>query len=238
MDADGSNQEVLTDGYDPTWSPDGTTILFNREGGTAWAMAPDGTDQRLVLENAYATAWQPAEEELPLPDPYATGEPDPDPEPIPDGEPEPGEPEPGEPEPPADNRKPVCRKVRTTPHALPWRPDRRMHPVRLSGGKDPDGDRVQLTVVWVGQDEPVQGRGDHTAPDANWTAAPRVALIRNERSRHGDGRVYWVDYSLTDPYGARCIGTVKVKVRRHKKRAAIASPFYASSVLVPAMPEG
>jgi dipeptidyl aminopeptidase/acylaminoacyl peptidase len=129
------------------------------------------------------------------------------------------------------NHKPNCSSVRVAPRVL-WPANGKLRPVRLLGGSDPDGDRVTVEVAWVGQDEPVRGRGDRTAPDAFWTANPRVALLRAERARRGDGRVYWVDFWVTDEHGARCGGTVEVTVPRHRNRPAIESPFYASSVLL------
>jgi len=58
MDADGSNQERLTersgDDYSPCWSEDGSEILWlhgDRRGiEELWAMKADGSDQRLVRE--------------------------------------------------------------------------------------------------------------------------------------------------------------------------------------------
>jgi hypothetical protein len=92
---------------------------------------------------------------------------------------------------------------------------------------------VRVEVAWVGQDEPVTYRGDHTTPDARWTANPRVALLRDEWARYGDGRVYWIDYWVTDPHGARCLGTVTVGVPRDRNRPSVADDYYASSVLLP-----
>jgi hypothetical protein len=130
---------------------------------------------------------------------------------------------------PRVNHKPDCSNVRVTPRAL-WPPNGKLRRVRLTGGSDPDGDRITLEATGVGQDEPVRGRGDRTAPDAFWTSSPRVVLLRAERAQRGDGRVYWVDFRVTDEHGASCGGTVTVEVPRHKRRPAIASPFYANSL--------
>jgi TolB protein len=199
MNADGSNQHFVRDGYRPVWSPDGSKLLFEATGDDfdfgLWLMDADGSDARMVVEEAFGAAWQPM---------------------------------PGAPV----NRAPTCNDVRVTPRVLSPA-NGKLRPVRLLGGSDPDGDRVRVEVAWVGQDEPVRGRGDRTSPDARWTHDPRVALLRAERASRGDGRVYSIDFWVTDGHGARCGGTVKVGVPRHRNRPAIESPFYASSVLLP-----
>lgn len=215
MRSDGSDQHRLVEGWRPVWSPDGTTILFDRvvgDSGGIWKTTPAGAAPVQLIAGGHEAAWQPLAH---VPDP---------------------DPQPGPPEPPANNHAPRCSTVGQTVHRLPWRPNRRMYPVRLTGGKDPDGDRVKVAVLWVGQDEHVMGYGDHTSPDAAWTKEPRIALVRNERSVHGDGRVYFVDFSLTDRWGARCIGTRQVRVRRWRHMPAIVSPFYTGSLEVPLLP--
>ncbi len=67
MNADGTGAVRLTDhpGYDanPIWSPDGGSIVFTSDrglptaqqptqGGDAWIMGADGSDQRLLLTGA------------------------------------------------------------------------------------------------------------------------------------------------------------------------------------------
>jgi hypothetical protein len=121
---------------------------------------------------------------------------------------------------------PECSTVGIRPRTLPRRGDRRFHRVRLVGGEDPDGDPVKLEVSWVGQDEPLGPR----SPDARWTKDPAVVRLRDERARRGDGRVYSVDFRLTDQYEAPCTGTLKVGVPRHRGRPAVESGFYASSI--------
>jgi Tol biopolymer transport system component len=59
MNADGSNQTILsgnsTDDYDPSWSPDGTKILFVR-GYAIFVMSADGSNQTRLTDNRN---WQP-----------------------------------------------------------------------------------------------------------------------------------------------------------------------------------
>lgn len=96
----------------------------------------------------------------------------------------------------------------------------------LRGASDPDGDTVAITVTGVTQDEPTNGLGDgDTGPDAELgtgTAANTVEL-RAERSGTGDGRVYRVAYTATDPAGASCTGTVIVEAPHNQKDKAVDS---------------
>ena len=43
----------------PSWSPDGKLLAVELKGGV-WTIRPDGTDRRLVLENASVPSWSPA----------------------------------------------------------------------------------------------------------------------------------------------------------------------------------
>jgi WD40-like Beta Propeller Repeat len=227
----------------PSWSPDGQWIAYTRQEGfdppEVWVMHPDGDFQRKVTVGA-DPVWSPDGQRILFEHAAGSGGYDTDLWTIrPDGrdatrliagawdaawQPLPGQP---------FNHTPTCSSVHVTPTTLPWRTDDRMHRVRLVGGSDPDGDRVAVEVAWIGQDEPVTSRDDRTSPDARWTGNPRVALLRDERARHGNGRVYWIDYWVTDPSGARCLGTATVGVPRSGGRPAVASDYYASSVLLP-----
>ena len=70
VDADGSNLTLLLDGSRgsgpgvPSWSPDGTGILFFNTPGTpgaftaeVWVMKPDGTDQRRLYHSGCCVGW-------------------------------------------------------------------------------------------------------------------------------------------------------------------------------------
>ncbi|MDP8943469.1 MAG: hypothetical protein M3N16_05045 [Actinomycetota bacterium] len=130
---------------------------------------------------------------------------------------------------PIGNRPPDCAGVLARPRSL-WPANHKLHPVTVSGASDPDGDPVTLAITHVRQDEPVDGRADgSTAPDARRTADPGRVLLRVERSRKGDGRVYRVGFRATDPRGASCTGVARVDVPRTKRRSAVDSGLRVNS---------
>jgi hypothetical protein len=94
--------------------------------------------------------------------------------------------------------------------------------ISLSGATDPDNDPVKLTISTVTQDEPLNGRADgNTSPDAVLGPGGDRLRLRAERSGRGDGRVYRIAFTATDPSGASCSGTVAVTVP-HDRRGASA----------------
>jgi hypothetical protein len=106
---------------------------------------------------------------------------------------------------------PDCSAAAVDPPML-WSPNHELVPVAVMGLTDPDGDPVTVTVEAITQDEPVERRGDgHTCPDAGGvgTHAPSV---RAERSGLGNGRVYHIRFTATDPAGAACTGVATVCV--------------------------
>ena len=124
---------------------------------------------------------------------------------------------------PTPNAAPVCSAVSPDP-ALLQPPNHRLRSVTLSGAFDPDGDEVTLGITSVTQDEPLNGLGEgDTTPDAAWAQdRSDQVLLRVGRSGMGDGRVYRIGFSASDPLGATCDGTVAVGV-----------PVSAASVSLP-----
>jgi hypothetical protein len=113
---------------------------------------------------------------------------------------------------PPTNRPPDCSTVTANPSTL-WPPNHTFRLVTLSGGTDPDGDAVTLTITGVTQDEPVNGAGDgNTSPDAQAGAQANTVRLRAERSGTGDGRVYRISFTGSDSQGGTCTGTVTVGV--------------------------
>jgi hypothetical protein len=110
------------------------------------------------------------------------------------------------------NSPPDCSTVTPSLVSL-WPPNHKLHTVTLAGAGDPDGDPVTLTIAGVTQDEPVSGTGSgDTAPDAVAGSTPDSVLLRAERAGLGDGRVYRIAFTATDPSGASCTGTATVSV--------------------------
>jgi hypothetical protein len=110
------------------------------------------------------------------------------------------------------NANPNCSGVTASPNKL-WPPNHKFHLVTLSGGTDPDGDPVKLTVTGVTQDEPLNGLGDgDTSPDAKVGTKSNNVYVRAERSGKLDGRVYAINFTGSDGKGGTCTGTALVGV--------------------------
>jgi hypothetical protein len=110
------------------------------------------------------------------------------------------------------NSPPNCSNVAPNVTSL-WPPNHKLHEITLAGATDPDGDPVTITITGVTQDEPINGLGDgDTSPDAQTGTASNKVFVRAERSGTGDGRVYEIAYTASDPAGATCTGSVTVGV--------------------------
>jgi hypothetical protein len=105
----------------------------------------------------------------------------------------------------------------------------RLIAVTLDGATDPDGDAITIAVDGVTQDEPVEGSGDSTSPDAIDDGDGQLR-IRAERDPRGDGRVYRIAFTATDGRSGSCSGQATVSVPRKKRKPAVdsAPPSYDS----------
>jgi hypothetical protein len=118
------------------------------------------------------------------------------------------------------NSPPVCSGVVPSTTSL-WPPNHKLRPIALSGAADPDGDPVTLSITGVTQDEPVNGEADgNTSPDAVLGPGGDRVRLRAERSGRGDGRVYRLAFTASDPNGASCSGSVTVTVPHDRRGAA------------------
>jgi len=114
-----------------------------------------------------------------------------------------------------------------------WPADLRFVPVSVLGVTDVDA--VSIVIDSVFQDEPVttpaMGAAPH-APDATGIGTA-TAMLRAERDPSGDGRVYHVAFTATNPLGQTCDGTVRVSVPRNLGRSGAAidgGPLFDSTV--------
>jgi dipeptidyl aminopeptidase/acylaminoacyl peptidase len=213
------------DDDNPTWSPDGSQIAFDRA-GVIWVMNSDGSDETSLGVGGENPAWSPdgtriafqtfGGEGFDIATVAATGtgpqfvtrdastDLNPDWQPLP-------------------NRPPDCSAVEASPSVLERAVRSRFVSVTLEGATDPDGGAVPLQIDGVTQDEPVRGRGDPTAPDAREGLRPAEVRLRSERAPRGDGRVYRIAFTAGDSGGASCVGTATVSVPRHRGREAVDS---------------
>jgi Tol biopolymer transport system component len=241
MNPDGTGETALTsDGFEPSWSPDGSKIAFvsNRHsccaGWEIYTMNADGSDpKRLTFSDrpssgaffALEPAWSPSGASIVFAYHLVSGseiftiKPDGSAltrvtnDDISDSDPD---------WQPIFNRPPDCGAVTATPDVL-FPPNRQFVEILLAGATDPDGDAVTLTVDGVTQDEPVTTNGDPTHPDAIGSSAAGRVFLRSERNPQADGRVYKVAFTASDSRGDTCTGIAGVSVPRHTHVSAVDS---------------
>jgi hypothetical protein len=100
------------------------------------------------------------------------------------------------------NLAPVC----TSPVAVPtvvWPPNNQFQRIGIVGITDSDGDPFTISATSIFQDEPVNGEPD---------AVLSPLAVRAERDGSGDGRVYHINFTVTDDKGGSCTGSVRVGV--------------------------
>jgi cysteine-rich repeat protein len=136
-----------------------------------------------------------------------------------------------------ENRPPACGGAFPT-RAVLWPPNHRLVSVGVGGVTDPEGSVVNIRVTAIAQDEPVRGANGcgHTCPDGKGVGTA-LAKVRAERagSPHvpGNGRVYHIAFTGTDPQGAVCQGTVRVCVPHDQRPGSTCvdeGPLHDSSV--------
>ncbi len=124
------------------------------------------------------------------------------------------------------NDPPLASAARPTIATL-WPPNHQMVPVGITGVTDPNNNAT-ITITGVTQDEPTNGLGDgDTAVDAVINPDGTV-LLRAERSGTGDGRVYRISFTASDPEGSTT-GVVFVTVPHSPKKPAIDSGVVVNS---------
>jgi YVTN family beta-propeller protein len=135
------------------------------------------------------------------------------------------------------NRPPDCTMAAPSV-SLIWPPNHQWVPVTVNGVTDPDGDAVVILFTSIRQDEPVDTYGDGRFTPDGMGVGTGTAQLRAERSGTpkvpGNGRVYTLTFTATDPYGLVCQGAVKVGVPHNVGRPPIDDgPMYDSTALAP-----
>jgi cysteine-rich repeat protein len=134
-----------------------------------------------------------------------------------------------------ENLPPDCRGAAASIDEL-WPPNHALVSVGIVGVTDPDGDPLIVSVIAIGQDEPIDSTGDGaTCPDGIGVGLDRVSL-RSERSGQGDGRFYHVAFQAVDRCDAVCTGEVTVTVRHDqspKKTPGDGGPLFDSTLGAP-----
>jgi Beta-propeller repeat len=105
------------------------------------------------------------------------------------------------------NHPPDCSRAVASPDTL-WPAGGNFVSVVIRGVTDPEGDALSIAFTSIFQDEWYTYSGQ---PDASGLGAS-TARLRASRLNGGDGRVYHLSFTATDPWGATCAGAVKVCV--------------------------
>lgn len=107
----------------------------------------------------------------------------------------------------ARNDPPICTAATASPAVL-GTPYGWFRTVTVQGVTDADGDRLSAIVTRITQDELLSRQGE---PDARGVGTTRPS-VRADRMSSGDGRVYHLTFTASDPVGATCTGRVTVCV--------------------------
>jgi hypothetical protein len=115
------------------------------------------------------------------------------------------------------NSPPICFEA-TPSTSLIWPPNHQLVPITVDGVVDPNGDEVTIRIDSIFQDEPTNDTGDGNTAIDGFGVGTSVAQVRAERSGRGNGRVYHVGFTATDPWDASCSGEVTVGVPHNPGR--------------------
>jgi hypothetical protein len=103
-----------------------------------------------------------------------------------------------------------------------WPPNHKLVAVGVEGLSDPQNQALAVTIDDIAQDERTNGQGDgNTCPDADGIGTD-TAWVRAERTgtprAPGNGRVYTISFTATDPDGNACSGAVSTCVPHDQGR--------------------
>lgn len=105
-----------------------------------------------------------------------------------------------------DDQCPDCSGAASSDDSL-WPPNHKWHDITVGGVTDPQGQTVTITIDAITQDEPTDTNGPKQCIDGDGVGTD-TAQVRAERLGNGDGRVYGIAFTATDPDGYACSGTV------------------------------
>jgi predicted extracellular nuclease len=109
------------------------------------------------------------------------------------------------------NVGPVCDTATAKPDQLRV-PNHRFVPIGINGVTDADGDKIEITVDSIFQDEAIKAPGSgNTEPDGRGVGTS-TAQVRAERVGSGNGRFYHIGFTASDGNGGTCAGVVTVSV--------------------------
>jgi hypothetical protein len=134
---------------------------------------------------------------------------------------------------------PDCSAAKPTVSLL-WPANHRLVPVGIKGVTDPNNDPISIRMASIFQDEPTNTSGNPSFAIDGFGVASSQAQLRAERAGRGDGRVYHVRFSATDPAGLSCSGEVTVGVphdndRDRDDRIVDEGPLFDSTKAFPAV---
>ena len=128
------------------------------------------------------------------------------------------------------NLPPIC--VATATPSVIWPPNHQQVYLAVAGVTDPEGGALTIRYTGILQDEPTDSAGDgNTLQDGGIENNGARVWVRAERGGTGDGRVYLVTYTATDPALASCTGVVTLRVPHDQGGApAVLSPGRWNSI--------
>jgi hypothetical protein len=93
--------------------------------------------------------------------------------------------------------------------------------IHVEGITDTDGDDVDVLIVAIFSDEPVDHDGDGSSGPDGQGVGSSTAKLRAERAGTGDGRVYHIGFVASDGQGGECAGEVLVQVPHDRRAQAV-----------------
>jgi hypothetical protein len=139
----------------------------------------------------------------------------------------------------SENQCPDCSAAGPTVSAI-WPPNHKFVGVGIQGITDPQGQPTSIRIDDIAQDEPTNTFGDGNTCADGAGLGSSTAQVRAERSGTqkvpGNGRVYHISFTATDPDGYSCTGAVRSCVphdQGNRSTCLDEGPRYDSLVCAP-----